>query len=245
MRFAILALLAAIALPAHAFTFQYLANPIPNVSAIDFSYRAEVDLSGDSFSVSGVAFYGSFRNKLGDPPVPGTGLGTAYGLYSEFHGVGALTQIAPGVVRGDFSNFQMNLAVDPLLDTRSLSFTPGPGGGNESVFATNTGDDSIILTGNLLQGQTHNILDLNRGSFNILVDPTGVSPIIAGLAGPLRFSGVSTAIDGLVVPPGVAVDLDLTGSGNLAAVVPEPQTPLMVGVGAFLLLILRKLRAHE
>lgn len=218
---------------------------LTNIGGADFSYQAEVDMLGDHFSISGVAFYGSLRHNLGDPPIPNSGLGNKYGLYTEFQGSGALSEIAPGVVQGNFTKFDMNFKVDTKLDTVGSGFTPGLGGGNESRKALNTSDDITLFSGDLVKGQSHTILDLDKGAFNVLVHSADISPLLSGLDKyqQFRLTGVNSFINGgLVVPPGVAVDLDMSGSGNLSAVIPEPGIPVALAFGGLALFGIKRLR---
>lgn len=248
-------LLAGLSLPVyagHVPGFSFFAQPFTfNATAfgggsftstyIDFSYESEVDQIGTAFSETGVGFFGTFRDSLGGPPETGTGLGTAYQMYAVFNGTG--TTVVNGTsVDGTFNTFNVSIYIDNNMDTGANTFTVGAGGGNESKTTTgNTGDDVLILTGNLFLGGFHVYQGLANGDFDVAFNVTSYNASVFGgqafsgtnIQG--DFNGVNTSITG-VAPPGVTfVDGRVIGSGNSSfqstARIPEPASLSLLGLG--------------
>lgn len=228
------------------FTFDATAYGGGSFSAtyIDFSYQAEVDqFANSSFDETGVGFFGTFRETLGGAPVLGTGLGTAYQLYGVFSGAGTLAPNGAGGIDGTFNTFQLELYIDPNLDTTASAVTPG--GTDESRTASGTGDDVLILTASIFMdgsGGFHVFPGLTGGDFDVLMEVVDFNSTVwggAAFAGETTLAdlnGVNTTILGAALPGIPATDIVVIGSGNFsaespAAVVPVPGVLGLLGAG--------------
>lgn len=209
---------------------------------IDFSYEAEVDQFncaglGCDFDETGVAFFGTFRHPtLASPPVPGTGLGTAYQMYAVFSGAGTVVANAgSGGIDGTFASFNVEIFIDPGMNTTPTAFTEG--GVDESTGVVGTADDVSILTATLSVGGFHVFPGLANGDFDVLFDVTSFDASVWGgeaFAGPQvqgDINGVNTNISGVSAPPTPFVDGRIPGSGNSSfQSVPEPGSLSLIGL---------------
>lgn len=235
---------------AEPFTFDASAYGGSAFSAkyIDFSYNAEADQFGCtgsscSFDETGIAFFSTFRTELGNPPISSTttGLARTYNMYAVFDGGGSITPNGGGGLNGTFTSFNVNLFIDPGMDTGANTITPG--GADESKALTGiTADDVLILTGVLSfpgSGGFHLFPGLANGDFDVLFDVTSFDATVFGgeaFADPENvqgdINGVNTRIVGAVAPPESATDIVIDGSGNASfAGVPEPATLALLGAG--------------
>lgn len=235
---------------AEPFTFDASAYGGTAFSAkyIDFSYNAEADQFGCtgsscSFDETGIAFFSTFRTELGNPPISSntTGLARTYNMYAVFDGAGSIAPNGGGGLNGTFTSFNVNLFIDPGMDTGANTITPG--GADESKALTGiTADDVLILTGVLSfpgSGGFHLFPGLANGDFDVLFDVTSFDATVFGgeaFAGPTvqgDINGVNTSIVGAVAPPEGATDIVIDGSGNasFASSVPEPATLALLGAG--------------
>ncbi len=240
---------------AEPFTFNATAFGGGNFTSsyIDFSYESEVDQVLNTFSETGVGFFGTFRDTLGGPPETGTGLGTAYQLYAVFDGTGNTAPNGAGGINGTFNTFNVSIYIDDNMDTSSNTFTVGAGGGNESKTRTgNLADDRLILTGVLDTGGFHVFGGLAAGDFDVLFRVTSYDNTVWGgqaFSGSIiqgDLNGVNTQVSGVAPPPVSFVDGRIIGSGNASFRVPEPASMSLlglglIGMGAFLR---RKRKAH-
>lgn len=236
---------------AEPFTFDATAYGGSSFTAkyIDFSYNAEADqavcATGTCFNETGIAFFSTFRTELGNPPISSavTGLANTYNMYAVFNGSGNLTLNGAGGVNGTFRTFNVDLYIDPGMDTGANTITPGAAGGDESKALTGvTADDVLILSGILAfdgSGGFHLFPGLANGDFDVLFDVTSYDATVFGGAafsgGGVRgdINGVNTSIVGAALPGTAATDVVIDGSGNasFAATVPEPATLALLGAG--------------
>jgi hypothetical protein len=204
---------------------------------IDFSYEAEVDQTGFTFDETGVAFFSSFRTSLSQPPIGGTGLVTDYNMYATFAGSGTVAVNAALGVDGTFLTFDAAIFIDPSQDTTASEFTIGAP--DESKTAIDpSGDDVLILTGELIIGGFHVNSGLAAGDFDVVFRVTSFDDSVWGgeaFAGPIvigDINGVNTQIVGVLPPPAIFVDARITGSGNVSfQSIPEPGTVSLLGLG--------------
>lgn len=227
------------------FTFNATAFGGGNFGAtfIDFSYEAEVDqttAAGD-FDETGVAFFGTFRNTLGGPPVDGTGLGSAYRMYAVFSGAGTAAASGGGI-NGTFTSFTVDVFIDDDMDTVANTFIVGPGGGDEAkaVIDATPADDVKILSGTLVPGAGgfHVFPGLLAGDFDVLFDVTWFNASVwggaafAGSSVQGDINGVNTTIQGVAAPPATFTDGRIVGSGNTSfQPVPEPTSLSLLALG--------------
>lgn len=229
--------------PCSAFTSSY----------IDFSYESEVDQTLNTFTETGVGFFGTFRDTLASPPEVGTGLGSAYQMYAVFNGAGTTAANLAGGIDGTFNSFNVSFYIDNNMDTTGNTFTTGIGGGNESkTVAGNTADDVLILTGVLDTGGFHVFGGLAAGDFDVLFRVTSYNNTVWGgqaFSGSLiqgDLNGVNTQVSGVAPPPVSFVDGRIIGSGNASFRVPEPASMSLLGLGLVGMgaLLRRKRKAH-
>jgi hypothetical protein len=221
------------------FTFDATAYGGGDFTAtfIDFSYEAEVDQSGLMFDETGVAFFSTFRTDLAQPPVPGTGLGTAYSLYATFDGSGTVAPNPAGGIDGTFLIFNAAMFIDPSQDTTASVFTIGAPDESKTVIDA-SGDDVQILAGDLIIGGFHVNSGLAAGDFDVVFRVTSFDGSVWGgeaFEGPIvigDFNGVNSTIQGVLPPPAVFVDARIIGSGNLSfQSIPEPGSLSLLGLG--------------
>lgn len=207
---------------------------VDGILAVDYSFGLGLDSVGPAFSVAGIGFASSYRKKISDPPIPGTGLGTAYGLYAQILAAGhAVPTGDPSLVIGKYDSFHVDVRLDPLL--------------NSAADGTGQGDDITIFSGELDAGAAINSIDRASGLFKVLIDPTftlpsafkfdsgGAKVLMTGV-----FAGDDATFSG-----GTVFNAPIGGSGNFSAVasIPEPGVTLMLALGAVGLLGVHKLRS--
>jgi hypothetical protein len=225
---------------AQPFTFDATAYGGTAFTArfIDFSYEAEVDQTGVVFDETGVAFFGTFRTALGQPPIPNTGLGDTYNMYAIFDGSGTVAPGGGGSVDGTFTTFNARIFIDPNQDTVASEFTVGPP--DETKTVSGNGDDVEILQGTLLVGGFHVFPGLANGDFDVQFIVTEYDESVWGgpaFAGPTvigDINGVNTVIEGVGPPGSTFIDARIIGSGNVSfQSVPEPGSLSLLGLGLF------------
>lgn len=216
-------------------TTAYGGKAVKDITAVDYSFGLNLDaLSTGPFTLAGIGFASSFRSTLAAPPVPGTGLGTAYNVYAQVASAGTSVPTGdPSLFIGKYTAFHADVRIDPLLNSL-------PDGSGQA-------DDVTIWSGDLAQGASVNSIDRATGLFKVLLHTNfTLSPQFQFEYGNQDKDVILTGVfagDALSQAGQTVFNQEVLGSGNFSAVVPEPSIGLMAGLGALVLLGVRKLRS--
>lgn len=215
-------------------TSAYGGTKVKDIQAVDYSFGLNLDaLSTGPFTLAGIGFASSFRTTLASPPVPGTGLGTAYNLYAQIASAGTAVPTGdPSLFIGKYTAFHADVRIDPLLNSL-------PDGSGQA-------DDVTIWSGDLAQGASVNSIDRATGLFKVLLHTNFTqSPQFKfeyTSQPDVLLTGVFAG-DALGTVGSTVFNQEVLGSGNFSAVIPEPSIGLMAGIGALVLLGIRKLKS--
>jgi hypothetical protein len=216
-----------------------IAPTVSNINYADYSYVALVNQTATNgtgtFNEQGAGFFSSYRFPTLSDVLPNTGLNTNYKMYAVFTGSGTVAPTAgvPGGETATFTAFNLQMYVDPTLNTTIVASPVGTPGGTVSL--TGNGDDILVgQSSALLAGQAHVFPGLANGDFKVLVN---FQPVGGFLSGPFSlaltigtFDGNLTSLQGFSLNSFTSGRID--GSGNLSfTAVPEPTSLLLLGSG--------------
>lgn len=207
--------------------------------SISFDYRGIVNQTGgtpSTFTEEGSVFFTPFRVSVGGASISPlvSGLEINYKLYALFTATGTTTPNGAGGIDGLFNTFGVSFFVDKNLDTMFNA----AGSRLPTAPTSGTGDDVLVLTGNLAVGGFHVFSGLANGDFDVQFNVTGFggTSFFSTTADGQRLTqgdlnGVNTTLIGVVPPPGSFRNAEIDGSGNNTfQSVPEPTSLALVGI---------------
>jgi len=243
------ALAAAASTPALAQTFTVNEGVVDGanqntVSAdrISFNYAAKINQTlvgsvydgNDPFTESGYLTKASFANGGSAVQSQLNALGSnGYGIYGTFSITGTAAAQDGGIL-ATFQTASLSLWVDPGQNT-TLSFV-----GNTATAGGTTGDDMLLATYSLQQGQAHVFGGLANGDFDTILNMTltpfgqtffnSPSPFYALE----NFGGNTQTISGASLTSSFLADASGAGTELFIAPIPEPETYalMLAGLGA-------------
>lgn len=205
---------------------------------VGHTFRSTLDtINATQFTDDGTVAITSFVDN-GTPVGAGTTfLGLAYGMYATFTSGGNYVVVPPSgpdplTLLGQFTFFNMDLWIDPSLNTAFGDFDNTPTAG--------TGDDVKVATGSLLSGDAALLFGTQTtGSFSarLLFNPLPASNGFFFAPNPfyVEFQVAGNPQTVTVLPGSTFSPFDITaqlsGGGTAFFLVPEPGTLTLFGAG--------------